>query len=68
MASASPRQRLAVIGSLAAESTAQAAGIPVDIRKAPVIPGALQFEDNFLRLAIVGEGDCAGRLERTEFS
>src|SRR5258706_12926338 len=66
MASTSPRQRFAVIGGLAAESTAQVAGIPVDIRNAPVIPGALQFEDNFLRLAIVGEGDCAGRLERTD--
>ncbi len=28
------------IGGLAAESTAQVAGIPVDIRNAPVIPGA----------------------------
>src|SRR5882724_8916572 len=66
MASASPRQRFAVIGGLAAESTAQVTGIPVDIRNAPVIPGALQFEDNFLRLAMVSEGDCAGRLERTD--
>jgi hypothetical protein len=44
----------------------EVAGLPVDIRNAPVIPEALQFEDNFLGLAIVGEGDCTGRLERTD--
>ena len=61
-------QRFAIIGGLAPESTAQATGSPLDIRNAPVITGALQFEDDFLRLAIVGEGDCAGRRRRPRYS
>src|SRR3982074_493372 len=58
------RRGFAVAGRVAAVEPAERAGIPRDIRNAPVIAGAQQYEHHLLGLAGIHERDGADRLER----